>query len=275
MNCFQLEFDAIDEVHFVENITKIAICAKSSTNAERCSIFLYDIKSDRLYTVYADGIKGKLSLKTNLGLVGYSFHKKRSIIENYIKNSTIFFKNVDQKLNYKTSTILCSPIIGTDQKRYGVIELLNNPKGFTYKDQLKLEKICTTALLLFEPKPSLIETFRQENKSTLLQSKLDFYLEDKKLYLMEDQYAYYKLVGLEREYFISADQCYLLKENATPIESYYYNMDDEFLPAPPFYIRFNTKLNTIEVAKNDHEDAYHIILFKQTHKLYKLNLRII
>lgn len=225
-----ITFEHRDTAHLKENITIIAEHTRQFTGAERCSVFVYDKEHDQLKTIYADGIHGSLALKSNVGLVGYAFHKKQSIIENDTSNSELFFKAVDKKLDYHTQTILSVPVIGAGGNRLGVIQLLNKPRGFETADKELVEEIAHVVVSLLDPESSHeTEEKKDTTVAATLQEKLDRFLEDKKLFLMEDGSAYYKVVGMEREYFIAADACYQLTDEAVTLKLYYYTMDEEFL----------------------------------------------
>ena len=218
---------------FNERINLIAQYTKKYTGAERCSIFVYKEEKNQLQSIYSDGIKS-LILKSNAGLVGYAFHKKQTVIENDIANSEIFFKAVDKKSGYKTAVVIAVPIINTDNNRLGVIQLLNKPGGFNESDKAFIESLAILLLPLLAPTAVVknddqSDALATTNNSTTLEEKLDIYLDDKRLFLMEDGNAYYKILEMKREYFIGADKCYLLNEAPKEINIFYYAMGEDFL----------------------------------------------
>ena len=229
-----------------DKLSIVADYAKKLTKAERCSIFSFDEEKDQLHSLYSDGIKGTLKLKSNVGIVGYTFHKKIPVLENDISNSSIFFNVVDQKSGYKTKQILAIPILHETQ-RLGVIQLLNKDLGFTIKDKQYVEILITLL-------SSLLTTTHNVQTSTL-QNSLDSYLENKKLYLMEDGSAYYKILEMKREYFIAADKCYLLDEVGKEISLYYYGMGDEFL-FEKFTVKIDKKIENICIAEKSNTKEF-------------------
>jgi len=202
--------------------------AKHLTQAERCSIFIYHKEKDQLKSVYADGLKGSIALKSNIGIVGYAFHKKQTILENNTQKSRIFFKTVDTKTQYQTDTILAVPLI-KDNRRVGVIELLNKKEGFTQEDKDTLEQLATMLLDILLPAQTPIIADSPKESLQNIQELFDSYLDSRRLYLMEDGSAYYKIIGMKREHFIAADQCYLLDEAEKKVDIYYYSTNGDFL----------------------------------------------
>lgn len=218
-----------------ERITIAAKYAKEVTGAERCSLFLYNKEKDQLRSIYADGLNGTIALKSNAGIVGYAFHKRESVLENNTATSTVFLKAVDQKSHYTTKSILAVPIIGSDNKRLGVIELLNKEHGFNDIDREIIEVCAKTTVTILDPQVQVSKKeepaqSKEKNALEALQKKFDNYLKDKKLYIMEDGSVYYKLLNMKRDYFIAADKCYLLEDIPKKIEIYHYTITgNEFL----------------------------------------------
>ncbi len=103
------------------------------TGAERCSIFIYEKKSDELWTILATGIE-KIHVPTEKGIVGYVFRTEDSIIENNVSKNTYFLNEIDKQSGYKTVNIIACPIYNSKKELIGVLELLNKPNGFNEDD---------------------------------------------------------------------------------------------------------------------------------------------
>ena len=237
--------------------------AKQLTGAERCSLFLYNKEKDQLQSIYADGIKGKLSLKSNIGIVGYAFHKRQTVLENDTSTSNIFFKPVDTKTNYTTEAILAVPIL-KDTERIGVIEILNKKGGFSPIDQKYLESLADMlcdflSLPVSQPFVKQIQAKTAEEK---LQEKFDIYLDSRHLYLMEDGNAYYKILGMKREHFIPADQCYQLQVKAKKVDVYYYTGQNDFLSFP-MLIKLDKNARNISISENVTDENFTSYLLEE------------
>ena len=214
-----------------EKINTIASYTKIITGARRCSLFIFQKKNAQLKSIYNDGLKESIILKSNIGLVGYAFHKKETVLENDVSKNPIFFNSVDKQFDFTTRNILAVPIIDKDNNCLGAIQLLNKKIGFNQDDQNHVETLIPLIASLLIPETSLPneEAPNPSSRLELLQKRLSVYMQDKRLFLMGDGYAYYKILNMKRIYFIGADSCHQLSENPSIIEIYYYTNDDEFL----------------------------------------------
>jgi len=250
-----------------ERIAIIAKYAKSVTSAQRCSLFVYHKEKDQLRSVYADGINGTLALRSNAGVVGYAFHKKESILENNTSSSTIFLAAVDKKSGYHTKTILAVPIIATDSSRLGVIQILNKEGGFTNEDKNNIEafaKLIPSILLDKEtsPQSDIVKKSEDLTKVEKLQQKFDKYLEDKKLFFMDDGNVYFKILDMVRDYYIAADKCYLLDKQEKVVEIYYYSTSDEFLFVE-MLVKIDESIEGLLVSKRDGRQEFNAYVLKR------------
>jgi len=103
------------------------------TGAERCSIFIYEKKSDELWTILATGIE-KIHVPSEKGIVGYVFRTEDSVIENSVTKNTYFLSDIDKQSGYKTHNIIACPIYNSKKELIGVLELLNKLSGFDEDD---------------------------------------------------------------------------------------------------------------------------------------------
>lgn len=104
-------------------------------------IFKLDHKKDgRLYFAACFG-KGSSSLVGAFlagqgGIAGETYSKGKPYISKYAAKDTKFYSKIDEKINYKTRSIICVPI-DIDGSIIGVIELINR-KGRTNYDREEL-----------------------------------------------------------------------------------------------------------------------------------------
>ena len=118
---------------FEDGLSLISDHLTDVTGAERCSIFIYNKKSDELWTILATGI-GKIHVSSEKGIVGYVFRTKDSVIENNVTKNTYFLNDIDKQSGYKTLNIIACPIYNSKKELIGVLELLNKPNGFDEND---------------------------------------------------------------------------------------------------------------------------------------------
>lgn len=122
------------EIELVEEILPfIAKYAKETIAADRCSIFVYDEDSEKLWTTLADNVE-RISMPSDRGLVGFALATKKGLIENSPYSNEYFYKEVDSETGYITKNIIISPILGSQGESIGVLELLNKEDGFDSED---------------------------------------------------------------------------------------------------------------------------------------------
>lgn len=214
-----------DKIHTIASYTKII------TGARRCSLFIITEDKSQLQSIYNDEIKEHIILQSNVGLVGYAFHKKKTVLENDVTKNPVFFSSIDTQFNFTTRNILAVPILDNNDNCHGVIELLNKKMGFNEDDKKHIEMLVPLISSILISEKLITEDSINDRVSglDLLQTNLTAYLDDKRLYLMGNGNAYYKILDMKRTYFIGADTCYQLSEEPTQVEIYYYTDEKEFL----------------------------------------------
>ena len=130
-----------------EGLPLISRYSKGYIGADRCSIFVYDRKRDKLWTTIADGMN-KITISPNKGIVGRVIHTGESIIENDVSRNPYFLGDIDKQNKFKTINIVAVPILNVEQEVIGVLELLNKDGGFTNEDE-KFMKFFTNFVSTF------------------------------------------------------------------------------------------------------------------------------
>ncbi len=118
---------------FEDGLSHISYHLIEVTGAERCSIFIYEKKSNELWTILATGIE-KIHVPSDKGIVGYVFRTKDSVIENNVSKNSYFLSDIDKYSGYKTLNIIACPVYNSEKELIGVLELLNKPNGFDEDD---------------------------------------------------------------------------------------------------------------------------------------------
>lgn len=123
-----LDIELIDDI-----LPYIATYARQTLGADRCSIFVYDKKTQKLWTTLADQVD-RIIIPSDRGLVGYVLSTKESLIENHPYSNEHFYKEVDIETGYITKNIILAPVLGSNGDPIGVLELLNKDNGFDEED---------------------------------------------------------------------------------------------------------------------------------------------
>ena len=107
--------------------------AKDIIGAQRCSIFIYNLEENKLWTTLADGVE-KIIVSSDTGIVGQTIRTSKPIIENDAYDNPNFLSEIDMKTGYYTQNILTAPIFNSRREIVGVLQLLNKEDGFDKKD---------------------------------------------------------------------------------------------------------------------------------------------
>lgn len=117
----------------VEGLPFISKYAKKIIGAERCSLFVYNVDNNTLWTTLADGID-KIVIPAEKGIVGETFMSGEPIIVFDTALDPLFHSDIDEKSGYVTKNLITAPIFNSERKVIGVLQLLNKKEGFDEKD---------------------------------------------------------------------------------------------------------------------------------------------
>ena len=116
-----------------EGMPLISKYAKSVIGAQRCSIFIYDMQKERLWTTLADEID-KIEVSSTEGIVGHTLKEKKPLIENDPYSNPHFLPDIDKASGYITRNIITAPVFNANREIIGVLELLNKEDGYDDAD---------------------------------------------------------------------------------------------------------------------------------------------
>ena len=126
--------------------------AEASTrllNAERASIFLPDKKTGQLVGRPALGVEGgEIRIPANVGVVGQVMQtgEPQRVDHDIATEQAQINREVDEKLDFQTHSLICVPITDTKGKTIGAFELINKKEGnFTKTDLADLQEMAAHA----------------------------------------------------------------------------------------------------------------------------------
>ena len=140
--------------------------AKELIDADRCSIWSYNLITKEFITKIAHGLDENLHLAEDDGVVGHCFLTKETILLDDVHNAGFFNNNIEKSTGYDVKSMIAMPILNCQDEVVGVIQALNkNSKDqkFTQDDIKLLELIRAYMAEVFE--------------STLLYDNLEFKIE--------------------------------------------------------------------------------------------------
>jgi adenylate cyclase len=134
-------------------ISRIMVATCDLLQAERSTLFVYDPKTDELWSSFATDIgAGGIRIPANAGIAGLVFTtgKTENIPDAYADPR--FDQRVDKRTGYHTRNILCMPIVSKTGARIGVTQVLNK-KGtapFSAKDESRLRAFTAQVAVSLE-----------------------------------------------------------------------------------------------------------------------------
>ena len=141
------KINSIEDVRVILNDISEHSC--QLLNAEGASILLVDPDTENLYFEAASGESSDalydVVVPKGRGIAGYAAEQKKHIIVYDAQNDKRFYKEVDEKTNLKTKSLLAMPLIH-NERVIGVIEVINPAEGvFTEDDVILLRQFAEQA----------------------------------------------------------------------------------------------------------------------------------
>ena len=132
--------DLSGELHLDVLLQRIIASTTELLDADRSTLFVYDAKTDELWSRVAEGIEVReIRFPSSAGLAGLTFStgETQNISDPY--SHPAFNPEFDTRTGYRTKSILCMPITNKAGNRIGVTQVLNKNTGeFTAKDEARL-----------------------------------------------------------------------------------------------------------------------------------------
>ncbi len=137
----ELAHELAGETETLPLLERIADKATQLLGCDRASIFLWDRDQRQLVACPALGVEGgRLWLPDHQGIVGEVIQTGRTIRVDDAYADRRFDQSVDKQGGYKTRTLLCAPLIDSEEHRIGAFELINRNEGrFDASDERALQ----------------------------------------------------------------------------------------------------------------------------------------
>lgn len=140
------------EIQLLPLLQKVMETVTEILDADRSTLFLYDAKTDELWSQVAEGLKVKeIRFPSNVGIAGSVFSSGNTINIQDAYQDDRFNKAVDKKTGYRTQSILCMQLRNKANKPIGVVQVLNKAEGpFTDMDEKRLRAFSANAAIAIE-----------------------------------------------------------------------------------------------------------------------------
>jgi phosphoserine phosphatase len=116
-------------------LSHVIDAARAVLRADRGTVFLYDARSNELYSTVATGV-ATLRFPAGRGIVGECAERRRLINVPDCYSDPRFNREADRSTGYHTKCLLTVPLVGYDNSLVGVMQVLNKLEGvFSEEDE--------------------------------------------------------------------------------------------------------------------------------------------
>ena len=140
------------EVQLESLLQRIVHGATEFLHAERSTLYLYDERTDELWSLVAEGIGNKeIRFPATSGIAGACFQTGETINVEDAYADPRFNRIFDKENNFTTRTILTMPVESKSGKRLGVMQVLNKiGRRFNSLDEQRLRAFAAQAAISIE-----------------------------------------------------------------------------------------------------------------------------
>jgi phosphoserine phosphatase len=151
-------------------LSHVIDAARDVLGAERGTVFLYDARTNELYSTVATGVAA-LRFPAGRGLVGECAESRRLINVPDCYADPRFNREADRSTGYHTRCLLTVPLLGFDNSLVGVMQVLNKIDGvFSEEDErmaTALAAQCAVAIKRTQMLAELLENEKLKRELTV------------------------------------------------------------------------------------------------------------
>ena len=146
-------------------LAKIMKGATELLAAERSTLFLYDDKTEELWSMVAEGAGSReIRVPAGAGIAGAVVESGEALNIPDAYADSRFNPDVDRGTGFKTRSILCIPIVNARSELIGVTQVLNKLDGkFTSDDERRLRAFAAQVAVALENAELFDEVLRLKN----------------------------------------------------------------------------------------------------------------
>jgi transcriptional regulator with GAF, ATPase, and Fis domain len=196
-------------------LNQILEAAIQTTEGDRGSVFLAPTTgaegSGMLTTLIATGLEAdrEISIEADKGVAGHVYQTREPVIIDDAQADPHFFSGVDAQTHYKTSTLLCVPMITPEGTNIGVIEILNSKNGrFDANDLQVLQLLALFAAIALDRKEKVS---RLERTNKHLKAREEDWLENTENYFLSSSHPDLREIWSKLPAFAGSDSAVLVE----------------------------------------------------------------
>ena len=153
------------EIRLDALLKRIVEATSRFIHADRASLFLYDAKSNELWSIAAEGVGAQIRFPSDGGLAGASFQAGAAINITDAYEDPRFNRMVDTATGYRTTSVLTIPVKARDGRKLGVMQALNSTDGkpFTDADVARMTALSAQAAIAIDNANLFAEVASERN----------------------------------------------------------------------------------------------------------------
>ncbi len=154
------------EIQLDSLLNRIVQVTSQIIRADRSSLFLFDEKTDQLWSMVAEGVVNReIRFASTSGLAGDAFTRQVPINVTDAYSDLRFNQAVDRQTGYKTRAVLTVPVTTRDGRRLGVMQAFNRLDGdpFSATDVARLTAFGAQAAVAIENATLFAEVAAERN----------------------------------------------------------------------------------------------------------------
>ena len=141
-------FDAVSKIASMHNhddlLSELARLCRDIVFAERCSIWILNKRTEKLWTKVAHGVD-PIEIDSCSGIVGHAVREKKDFIINDVQKNEHFYDHIDNMTGYITKAMMVIPMIRKGGEVIGVIQVINKKENATFsKRDLRYVKLVSS-----------------------------------------------------------------------------------------------------------------------------------
>jgi signal transduction histidine kinase len=135
-------------------------------DAARSTVFLYDERSDQLWSLVGVGLKRKeIRIPSDFGVAGWVFQHRVPVTVNDAYSDPRFYSEVDKKSGFRTRNIMCIPLVTWAGNCIGALQSLNKRSGDFTDDDFELLTFLSRYVTIALENMRFFEELRDLNKA--------------------------------------------------------------------------------------------------------------
>lgn len=199
----EVSHDLSGELQLDALLGRIMSATTDLLDAERSTLFVFDAKTDELWSRVAEGLENRdIRFPADAGIAGAVFSSGETVNTSTPYDDPRFNPDFDQQTGFVTRSLLCMPIASKSGHRIGVTQVLNKRRGdFTLKDEARLRAFTAQIAMSLENAQLFddVLTIKNYNESIIESTSNGLITLDDERRVVTVNEAACRLVGLAQE----------------------------------------------------------------------------